>query len=190
MWSTAMTETTSQISLAGINVHWLRRALDLLDRIDDVAFATPPKGWEPCRVSSQLRHVIEFYECFLEGLASSHVDYDARRRDVSIEASREAAAARIRRLIERLESNAGLSSENVLFVRAEDADGLGLADPFVLSSVARELLALSSHTVHHFALIAMTLRAHGVAVDPDFGVAPSTIRHRERARQALAQEAA
>jgi hypothetical protein len=31
-------------------------------------------------------------------------------------------------------------------------------DPFLLSSVARELQALSSHTIHHFAVMAMTLR--------------------------------
>jgi hypothetical protein len=37
---------------------------------------------------------------------------------------------------------------------------------------------LCSHAVHHFALIAMILRAHGIDVDPKFGVAPSTLRDR------------
>ena len=45
------------------------------------------------------------------------------------------------------------------------------------SSISRELQVLSSHTVHHFALIAMTLRMHGVEIDSDFGMAPSTLRY-------------
>ena len=43
--------------------------------------------------------------------------------------------------------------------------------------ISRELQVLSSHTVHHFALIAVTLRMHGVEMDPDFGMAPSTLRY-------------
>jgi len=39
------------------------------------------------------------------------------------------------------------------------------------------LQVLSSHTVHHFALIAMTLRLHGVEMEPGFGMAPSTLRY-------------
>jgi hypothetical protein len=45
------------------------------------------------------------------------------------------------------------------------------------SSISRELQVLSSHTIHHFALIAITLRMHGVEMDPDFGMAPSTLRY-------------
>jgi len=46
--------------------------------------------------------------------------------------------------------------------------------------VARELMTLSSHTIHHFALIATTLRGHGVQVDANFGVAPSTLSYQVR----------
>ena len=40
-------------------------------------------------------------------------------------------------------------------------------------------MVLSSHTIHHFALIGITLRESGLAVDPDFGVANSTLRNCE-----------
>ena len=45
------------------------------------------------------------------------------------------------------------------------------------SSIGREMQALASHTVHHFALIAMTLQALGFHLDRDFGMAPSTLRY-------------
>lgn len=169
-----------QLALIRINVGWLRQALAMLVTITDEAFSTTPEGMAPHRVSGHMRHIIEFYECFLDGLACSHVDYDARRRDAAIERSRQAAMARIRALIARLEIAPELMGDSIVFVRAEDAQSMALRDPFLMSSVARELMMLSSHTIHHFALIAMTLRAHGVPVEASFGVAPSTLSYQSR----------
>jgi hypothetical protein len=124
-----------------------------------------------------LRHVLEFYQCFLDGMEWSHIDYDSRRRDESIERSRHAASSAIRSIIHALDTRAEVREERIVWVRMEDAEGSGVCDSFMESSVSRELQVLSSHTVHHFALIAVTLRAHGVQMDPDFGMAPSTLRH-------------
>ena len=52
------------------------------------------------------------------------------------------------------------------------------------SSIGRELQALSSHTIHHFALMAMTLQALGFQLDRDFGMAPSTLRYQAAKREA------
>ncbi|MBL8293029.1 MAG: hypothetical protein JNN08_14380 [Bryobacterales bacterium] len=169
-----------QLALIRLNVGWLRQALALLVTINDEVFSTTPEGLAPHRVSAHLRHIIEFYECFLDGLYRLRVDYDARRRDASIERSRQAAMARILWLISRLKTEPALMGDSILFVRAEDARSLGLRDPFSMSSVARELMTLSSHTIHHFALIAMALRAHGVPVEASFGVAPSTLSYHAR----------
>jgi hypothetical protein len=184
-----MSQAPCTAALVRLNIRLLRQAAELLETIDEAAFLTPPPNGGSCCVSSQMRHVIEFYECFLAGLDSVHIDYDARRRDPALEASRDAAVKRIRSLVRELSMHPALAFDNVLFVRAEDAEGLGLHDPFLMSTVSRELLALSSHTTHHYALIAMTLRLHGVSVQPDFGVAPSTLQNRGRAG-AIEHEAA
>jgi hypothetical protein len=176
-------------ALLDLNKQWLRQALDLLNRIDHRRFSTSPRGLSPHKVCSHLRHIVEFYECFLDGLEWAHVDYDARKRDPEMESSPLAAAVKIRAIIDRLESDPALRHENVLFVRAEDADALGLADPYLMSSVARELMTLSSHTVHHFALISVTMQAHGLAMDPAFGVAPATLRHWETQKSAVGKAA-
>src|SRR5262245_24831103 len=122
------------------NITWLQQALRLLETLDDRTY----KG-SKYRVSCHLRHIIEFYECFLDGLAAQHVDYDSRRRDRALESSRTVASARILSLIERLEP---LHSDAPLSVQAESADA------YLHSSIGRELQSLSSHTIHHFALIA------------------------------------
>jgi hypothetical protein len=166
-----------QSALIEINVRWLRQALRLLDRLDDAAHTTSPRGMAPHRAGAHLRHILEFYQCFFDGLADSHIDYDARRRDPLIEKCREYAARAIEEIIHALETSHELSQERIVWVRMEDCDDTRVREPYMESSISRELQVLSSHTVHHFALIAMTLRLHGIEMDPDFGMAPSTLRY-------------
>lgn len=159
------------------NVTWLRQAAILLEQLDDDMFRQSPPALAPHRVGGHLRHILEFYECFLDGLETSHIDYDARQRDETVETCRLAAAAKIRSIMYRLQSSLLLRGDSILWVRAEDAQAIRLDDCFMTSSISRELQALSSHTIHHFALMAMTLRALGYRVDRDFGMAPSTLRY-------------
>src|SRR3954453_8876269 len=146
-----------QNTLIETNIRWLRQALALLDRLDDTAYATTPKGLEPHRAGAHLRHIIEFYQSFLGGFESFHIDYDARRRDEAVERSRVAASAAIRAIIRSLETCAALRSESIVWVRMEVA-APGARAGFMESSISRELQVLSSHTIHYFALIAITLR--------------------------------
>ena len=159
--------------LVQVNIGWLRQALALLDQMDDETFSTSPPGLTPHRVGSHLRHVLEFYQCFLDGLATSRIDYDARKRDESIERRRQSATTSIRSIISLLEEVSSFEEDWELAVRMENAD----EDVYLISSVGRELQALSSHTIHHFALIAITLRLQGFDVDQDFGMSPSTLRY-------------
>ena len=170
--------------LVQTNVQWLRQALRLLASLTDDNYCTSPAGFTPHRIGGHLRHVIEFYECFLDGLQSGHIDYEARKRSLSIENSRTAAMESIRAMIDRLQNNDLIGADWILWVRMEDCDHEKLDDRFLTSSPARELQVLSSHTIHHFALIAMTLTALGIPVDPDFGLAPSTRRYRARVEAA------
>ena len=162
---------TATHNLIQSNLLLLRQALDLLQRAGDYAYSAIPEGFAPHRAGGHLRHILEFYECFLEGLPSLHIAYDARRRDHAVEMSRAAAAEKTFAILRRLETCADLRGDATLWVR-EDA-----GDYYLESSVNRELQALTSHTIHHFALIALTLRLHGVDMDAEFGMAPSTLRY-------------
>ena len=164
-----------QSTLIQTNIRWLGQAIRLLDRLDDAMYAATAPGLDPHRAGAHLRHIIEFYQAFLNGVQSGRIDYDARRRDECVERSRSAAAAAIQSIIRTLDTCPALRSDSILSVRMEDAEGGG--DCYMQSSISRELQVLSSHTIHHFALIAVTLRMHGVDMDPDFGMAPSTLRY-------------
>ena len=99
------TNPSRRSTLIEVNVRWLRQALPLLDRLDDRAYSTTSRSFAPHRAGARLRHVLEFYRCFLDGLEWSHVDYDFRRREMALENSPEAASAAIRSIIQSLESS-------------------------------------------------------------------------------------
>ncbi len=172
--------------LVDSNLDLLDQAVELLERTSDAEYVQSPDALQGQRIGSHIRHVLEFYGCFLDGLRICQVDYDARRRDTRLESDRRVAIAAIRALMARLVGKDAPLKDSVLFVRVEDAGGCGLNNDFLVSSVGRELQALSSHTVHHFGLIAMLARLLGIPVADDFGVARSTLRFRATQRSEAA----
>ena len=46
------------------------------------------------------------------------------------------------------------------------------------STLSREMQFVSTHVIHHHALIRLTLAQRGVEAPPEFGVAPSTLAYR------------
>jgi uncharacterized damage-inducible protein DinB len=159
-------------ALIEMNERWLFQGIALVARLDDASYSQAPAGLAPHRAGAHLRHILDFYDSFLNGLDTGRIDYDARSRCERTATVRAVAIERMHRIIGRLRL---LRLDRELLVRIEDADPA--AEGWVSSSLTRELQMLSSHTIHHFALIAMTLRAHGVSLDPAFGMAPSTLRH-------------
>lgn len=168
-------------ALLAVNLHWLDQAVQLVALLSDEHYASSPAGLYPHRAGSHLRHVLDFYDSFLVGLASGCVDYDARRRDERTASERRFAIDRMRQIACRLKEAVEQTTREALLVSMEDATEELPFPARMPSSVARELQSLSSHTIHHFALIAITLRAHGVALDASFGVAPSTLRYQAQA---------
>jgi uncharacterized damage-inducible protein DinB len=169
----------SHDELTADNLHFLAQGMELLTRLDDATFATqlPAVG---SSIGGHFRHCLDLYSCFLAGLDSGAVDYDARGRDPRIEVEREYALSVGARLTERLRALPADDGARPLRVSGDRPRREATEEDWCLSSVARELQFLRSHTVHHYALIAVLLRLHGVEVDPEFGVAPATLAYRRQ----------
>ncbi|MBL8220506.1 MAG: hypothetical protein JNL62_14830 [Bryobacterales bacterium] len=166
--------------LVEANLALLEQGLQLLVSLDDETYSQRLHLLFSNRIGAQVRHVLEFYECFLDGLPEGHIDYDARKRDERVEISRAAASEKLQALIGRLASATVRGEDGLVWVRMEDAPAALGDDALLTSSVSRELQVLISHTVHHYALIAVALRMQGQAVDANFGIAPSTLRHQQK----------
>lgn len=156
------------------NRRLLEQGVALLAELTGEQYAGRRGDWAP--IGAQYRHVLEHYQCFLDGVGSGAIDYDARRRDPELERSPARAAQATRAAIEGLAALAGTEPDRPIAVQLRSA--VDVPEPeWSRSTLAREVQFLVSHTIHHFALIKLLLARDPVALDPDFGVAPSTQAH-------------
>lgn len=172
-------------SLIDDNVSMIDQGVRLLAALTAATFTASSSATLGASIGGHLRHNLDHYACFLRGLDTGRIDYDDRERAAHVETDPRAAAAALTRAATGLRSVPLIVLEARLEVRMDS--GESDERPWTHSTVRRELQFLLSHTVHHYALIAMICRMHDVAVDDDFGVAPSTIKHRRRAAAACAR---
>lgn len=164
----------------------LRQGADLAARLDGATFSRAPRLSPSGSVGAHLRHVADSVQLFLRGAAVGVVDYDRRERDERLERDPARAAAHLLALGEELGSLEGLEARRPVDVRAE---ACVVGDGWQRSTLARELVVLLSHAVHHYALIAVLLRAEGIEPPAELGVAPSTLEHWNEERAACAPQA-
>jgi len=158
------------------NARHLEQGIALIRGLDDAAYRGAPGAGGG--VGAQLRHCLDFYSCFLGGIAAARIDYTARERDRRVESDREHAIRRLEAVVGALDGLPHEIADAEVVVRLERAEPT--REGWCRSSGLRELQFLLSHTIHHYALIAGVLRLQGhstAALPADFGVAPSTLRH-------------
>ncbi|MBW8782227.1 MAG: DinB family protein [Verrucomicrobia bacterium] len=158
------------------NLAAIEQGLDLLTDISPAHYVQRAPLCFNSTAGGHLRHVIEHYLSFLQGLQTGEVDYEARSRDPLIESDPDYAAGQLEIIKRRLAAFAEANADRPLRVRVETAPS-GAVAPWSASTALRELEFLLSHTVHHYALVAVVCRLAGQAVPPDFGMAPSTLRY-------------
>jgi len=149
----------------------LEQAITLISGLDEDDYSKPMQAYGSGSIGQHLRHVLDHYQALL---VHQHdvIDYDHRRRDNPVESNKTLALAEIKRILTLLPTLV----DQPIRVRSEISPHAQQVDE-VHSTMKRELLFVTSHAVHHFALIALLLRLQGMAVPADFGVAPATLSH-------------
>ncbi len=160
------------------NIHFLVQAERLLTKLADGEYTCCVKTFYGSTLGQHLRHCLDHYRSFLSGLENGRVDYDHRTRDLALESSTDAAISEVRSIIHDLEHF--LVSEPPVGILVKMDCG-GSEQEWQPSTTGRELQFLVSHTVHHFAMIGGMCSCLDIAMEDGFGVAPSTLRHREMA---------
>jgi len=166
-------------SIAG-NIELLRQGIELIDRLDDVLYSKESPALLLNSAGSHFRHCIDFYNCFLAEVGTGRINYDLRTRDEMLEADRALAIEEIEKIVEGLRKLFLVDGSRALQVVLEEARAPRGGLVWSWSSVMRELQSLLSHTIHHYALIALTLRMQGFEPGEEFGVAPSTLEYRRK----------
>jgi len=129
-------------------------------------------------IGMHYRHVLEHFQCLIEGMPGGKINYDERRRSSELEASVETALAATEALIANFRS----LDEAALRRECAVAYSVGYSEAGaheVRSTVAREVMFCVGHATHHYALMKPLCVAMRIKVPYEFGVAPSTLKHLE-----------
>lgn len=127
-------------------------------------------------VGPHLRHILEHYQALVKSVNNNkiNIDYDARVRDRTLEKDSEKMIFALKEIQNTLLSWGNKDFNQTLTINLQGGM-LGEDDFACNSTLARELMFLASHTIHHFALIQVWCFTQGISLAQDFGKAPSTI---------------
>jgi uncharacterized damage-inducible protein DinB len=144
-----------------------------LSQLKEEQYQAPQALLEGNSIGKHVRHIIEFYQCLLEGLPEGRLNYDHRQRQIRLEEDVYFAQQAIEELItqiERVLENPSLLLETCF----------GEEQPLqVPTNWARELAYNIEHTVHHLAILRVLVQAQypDIQLPFGFGIAYSTLQH-------------
>jgi hypothetical protein len=136
---------------------------------------------EPCAalsnatIGQHTRHIIELYQCLLNGYPEGAINYDDRKRNALYEQDIDAAVAEILEIRQNLEQ-----PDKALNIYCGTDDN----SVCIESNYYREVLYNLEHCIHHQALIKVALLSiRDLEITDGFGVAPSTLQYRQQCAQ-------
>lgn len=153
----------------------LGRCLRVAESLDDAAYTA--KAGRHDSIGAHMRHCLDYFSCFFNGITDGSVDYDARERNEDLASRRELAIEELNRLMRIL---VDLGSDD-LSREVEPRESVSSRHPgaALKSTVERELVYLSQHTIHHLAIMTMLAELNGHEIDEAIGTAYSTRIFRE-----------
>ncbi|HKM68174.1 MAG TPA: hypothetical protein VJX70_13480 [Candidatus Acidoferrum sp.] len=169
-----MSQNVPELILAGQDV--LLQGFNLLFQLGDHKYSQKARAPFDASIGGHYRHVLEHFQCLIEGLPAGEVNYDARRRNSRIE--NEVIFATIftcdilRALKKWTDATLERRCKTVSSV-AYHSDSAAAID----SNIGRELAYCIGHAIHHYAIIRLICNEVDVEVPKDFGYAPSTLKH-------------
>lgn len=124
-------------------------------------------------LGAHFRHCIDHVDALLHGLDVGEIRYDRRERGTAIELDRSVGLAAAAERAGRVRAIDGALLRTAIKVHAMISPG----EPEVAfdSTVAREVLYVFHHTLHHTALMSAQATNMGIQPDPKAGRAPATI---------------
>jgi hypothetical protein len=133
---------------------------------------------EPCLLLSKgtigqhCRHIIEFFNCMLDGYEIGEISYDNRKRYYNLESDVKLAVLSIAQIIiEIYKADKKLLSSYLIDEK----------DILVETSYNRELAFNLEHCIHHQAFIRIAIEnLTDMKLPQNFGVSPSTVYYREK----------
>lgn len=136
-------------------------------------------------VSRHLRHIYDHFLALQPALAATKapliIDYNCRHRESLVERDLVASKKMLSTLLawcQQLPGDDALFKTSVVVI--SEIDCLQQESASFNSCIARELLYLINHTIHHVAYVKLLLRGVDIHLPSHIGVAPSTASYERK----------
>lgn len=154
----------------------VEQAIDLLDGLSLKEYQSAIQPHFPSSIGAHLRHVIDHFLALMSGSTEGHVDYNKRHRHNHIEQFPQAATEILESIIDWLSGLDDSDREKTISVTSE-IDVNDTKSATCHSTIERELVFVTSHAIHHYALIRIMCGMQNKTIPEFFGYAPATITH-------------
>lgn len=161
------------------NLLKLKKIKELINYLPLDLYTQPKDLLSQSTIGQHFRYVLEFYICLENGLKKGAVCYDERERDILIETNIDYAMEQIEKLnvfLSKIEKDSSMEMKANYDTTSDEKTSIP-------TSLFRELAYALDHAIHHLAIIKIALTEENLEIDNNFGVAPSTIRHRKKCVQ-------
>jgi hypothetical protein len=122
---------------------------------------------------AHMRHILDHYIAIMKGLEVGLVDYDKRSRGGTVESDINAALKQLTKIESFLSSlNDEIMAQHIKLSTEISVEKKQVK--IVSTTLARELIFVASHAIHHFAMIDQISKAQKSSSPEQFGIAPAT----------------
>jgi hypothetical protein len=153
------------------SIHTLSKSktlLSILSNQDLCNNSVPP--YNSC-IGSHIRHILDFYDCILEGYSNEFIVLTNRARDTRMHEDCDYAFKNVERIINSLNQLSQINPNLTITV----SDDLGLGKVDIEYTLGAILAQANSHAIHHYAIINYILESLKISIKDDtFGYNPTT----------------
>ena len=129
-------------------------------------------------IGQHTRHIIEMFQCLINGFEEGVVNYEKRQRDTNIETSRDVATSLLHMICDMLHRE-----NKPMILHAGYCDNTNEVMD-LHTNYYREIAYNLEHAIHHMALIKVgVIEVSNISLPEEFGVASSTLKYRKACAQ-------
>ncbi len=158
--------------------HNLQEIKKLIESVNQDQYTYKSTLLSGATIGQHIRHILEFYICLINGNKLGKVNYDQRERNLKLETDMAFAIY----TIDKICSNLILSNNDLTILLEGNFSSDASESITIKTTFKRELAYCLEHSIHHQALIKIGLMEQqiGHLINDSFGVAPATLRYKEK----------
>lgn len=151
---------------------------ETINQLNNEQYTQPSKVLFNATIGQHIRHIIELFQGLEIGYESGTVNYEKRKRDLTIETNKAVAAS----LLNSIYQNLNKPDKDLILESNYDEHSAEIVG--VNTNYYRELIYNLEHAVHHMALIRVgIMEVSEIQIPEGYGVATSTIKFKQGCAQ-------